>query len=215
MKLAFVGMSHLGQTYKKACEIRGFETVNWKEADLVFVTEDVTNHKDMTLVTHHLNDVIELPELIPIIVCSQIPPGFLRPYMKRLNLFYQVDTLIVNHALERAVFPERIIIGCKYRNEVLPVSYLAYLNVFNCPIFKMSLESAELIKLAINYFLAKQIETANEINKIAKKLNADYEEMIPAIRADARIGQTAYIKPGVVGGNLVRDVITIKELLND
>ena len=47
------------------------------------------------------------------IILSQVPPGFTRKvnWLKK-KLFYQVETLIFGDALKRAIYPERMIIGC-------------------------------------------------------------------------------------------------------
>jgi UDPglucose 6-dehydrogenase len=221
MKLGFIGMTHLGQTLKKASEIRGFDAVEASSnPDIMFVTRDVEDHDDLGQVTSNMERAIRCAigwyPYIPIVLVSQIPPGFTRPWTKnRGNIFYQVDTIIMNRALERATMPERFIIGCQDCEEDLPAPYAEYLAAFNCPIIKMSYESAELSKLAINYYLAKQIETTNALAAVARHVGANWDEMIPGLRLDARIGAHAYIRPGEVGGHLPRDVRTIERLIKE
>ena len=216
MLVGFIGLTHLGQTLRQASEIRGFATTDFDlhRADLVFVSIDVLNHENLDDVNACMRQAMELPESIPVVLASQVPPGYTRHWLQqRKNLFYQVDTIIMNRALERATFPERIIVGCEFKGERLPASYLEWLEAFRCPIIKMGIESAELTKLAINYFLAKQIEMANDMALAASMIGASYEEMIPALRSDARIGQTAYIEPGDIGGHLPRDTITMERII--
>src|SRR5262249_19882548 len=86
---------------------------------------------------------------------------------------------------------------------------------FNCPIVRMNYESAELCKLAINYYLAKQIETANELAQLADALGAYWPDVVSGLRLDKRIGEHAYIVPGEIGGHLPRDVKTIERLLEE
>ena len=46
-------------------------------------------------------------------VLSQVPPGFTRARLRPgLRLYYQVETLIFGRAMERALHPERFIVGC-------------------------------------------------------------------------------------------------------
>jgi UDPglucose 6-dehydrogenase len=225
VKVGFCGMTHLGQTLKKASEIRGFESVfvgpsRDDSCDVVFVALDVNDHDDLGDVTRCMNWMVRLPDHIPVVLVSQVPPGFTRPWLKqRGNIFYQVDTIIMNRALERATFPERFIIGYDrdvcYSSLGLPASYATYLAAFNCPVLTMSFEAAELSKLAINYYLAKQIETTNELAAVARHIGADWNAIILGLRLDARIGQHAYIRPGEVGGHLPRDVRTIERLLKE
>ena len=78
----------------------------------------------------------------------------------------------------------------------------------------MTYEGAELTKLAVNYYLSKQIEATNELARVAETLGIDWTEMIEGIRLDARIG--AYLAPGDPrGGHLARDVKTIEKLLEE
>ena len=48
-----------------------------------------------------------------------------------------------------------------------------------------------------------------------EKVSADWQEIMPALKLDQRIGKKAYIKPGlgISGGNIERDIFTIKEIL--
>lgn len=239
MRIGFCGMTHLGQTLKTASEIRGFETEctgphlpsgRAERCDIVFVTQDVQAHDDLSEVETCMAWAVGLPNHIPIVLVSQVPPGFTRPWLKkRGDIFYQVDTIIMNRALERATLPERFIVGCEPHNEFLrmrptnlPVAYMQhtatfyakYLTAFNCPVITMNFESAELSKLAINYYLAKQVEATNALAAVARHIGADWDEMIPGLRLDARIGAHAYIRPGEAGGHLPRDVRTIERLLS-
>jgi UDPglucose 6-dehydrogenase len=212
-------MTHLGQTLRKASEIRGFDIAvdRFEDCDVVFVTQDVEDHYDLVAVRMSMTSAIDLPVHIPIVLVSQVPPGFTRPWLKkRGNIFYQVDTIIMNRALERATLPERFIVGCEGGEDgIVPAAYGRFLMAFNCPVIWMSFESAELSKLAINYLLAKQLEAANALAAVARHIGADWDEMIPGLRLDARIGQHAYIRPGEVGGHLPRDVRTIERLLKE
>lgn len=217
LRIGFCGMTHLGQTLRKAAEIRGFDTTSCPDlnCDVVFVTEDVEDHDDLVDVREHMDWAVGLPVHIPVVLVSQVPPGFTRPWLQhRRNIFYQADTIIMNRALERATLPERFIVGCEDPAGDLPASYAAYLAAFNCPVVKMSFESAELAKLAVNYYLAKQIETTNALAAVARHIGAEWDEIIPGLRLDARIGAHAYILPGSVGGHLPRDIRTIDRLLS-
>ena len=137
--------------------------------------------------------------------------------MRKINfnkklLYYQVETLIFGKSLDRALNPERIIIGCNESNSKIKNSYLKYLKRFNCPIIKMSYESAELTKIAINIFLASSITTTNVLSEICSTIGANWEEIKPALKLDSRIGPKAYLKPGlgISGGNIERDIMSLK-----
>jgi UDPglucose 6-dehydrogenase len=77
----------------------------------------------------------------------------------------------------------------------------------------MRYESAELAKISINICLISSVTTANVISELCEKIGADWGEIAPALRLDKRIGQFAYINPGlgIAGGNLERDLVTLRE----
>jgi UDPglucose 6-dehydrogenase len=70
-----------------------------------------------------------------------------------------------------------------------------------------SLNSAELIKVTANAFLALKISFANSIAKLADKVNADVVEVMDAVGADKRIGR-AFLNAGrgYGGGCFPKDV---------
>jgi UDPglucose 6-dehydrogenase len=145
------------------------------------------------------------------VVLSQVPPGFTRA----AGLDYcQVETLIFGRAVERALRPERIIVGCADPSQPLPGPYAEYLSRFECPVLPMQYESAELTKIAINMFLVSSVSTTNTLAEICEAVGADWQEIAPALRLDARIGRHAYLSPGLglAGGNLERDLATVRRL---
>lgn len=69
------------------------------------------------------------------------------------------------------------------------------------------LESAELIKVTANAFLAMKITFANSIAKLADKTGADIDEVMSAVGSDARIGQAFFnASRGYGGGCFPKDV---------
>ena len=125
--------------------------------------------------------------------------------------------MIFGQAVERALFPERIIVGCS--KEIMKINpyYLKFLKRFNCPIIKMSYQSAEVTKIALNIFLASSITTTNILAETCKLSNGDWEEIKPALKLDKRIGQKAYVNPGlgISGGNIERDIISLNKIINN
>ena len=78
----------------------------------------------------------------------------------------------------------------------------------------MRYESAELAKISINFFLVSSVTTANILAEVCEKIGADWNEIVPALQLDKRIGKYAYLKPGlgISGGNLERDLATILKI---
>lgn len=161
-----------------------------------------------------------------LVILSQVPPGFTRRQALRLRqqrpqdgarLFYQVETLIFGRAVERALRPERYIVGCADPSEPLPASYARWLGAGGCPVLPMRYESAELAKISINMYLASSIGVTNTLAELAEAVGADWSEIAPALRLDKRIGADAYVSPGLglAGGNIERDLRTVSTLAQE
>jgi UDPglucose 6-dehydrogenase len=182
------------------------------------------NQSDLTVIDRLLDGVIA--ELAPgsvLVILSQVRPGYTRSQVRRLHevlarrhisLYYQVETLVFGRAVERALHPERFIIGCADPRQSLPAAYQELLSTFGCPLLPMRYESAELAKIAINIFLTASVTAANSLAEVCEKIGADWGEVVPALRLDKRIGPFAYLSPGLglAGGNLERDLETVKGL---
>lgn len=192
--------------------------------DIVYIAPDVpTDGKGISDLTP-IHQIIEnvLPHLNPtalLIILCQVPPGFTRKLEKQISLnrvYYQVETLIFGRAIERALYPERFIIGCDQPSSAIEPRFRKLLDAFNCPILPMRYESAELAKISINCCLVASISVANTLSEICEKIGADWHEIIPALKLDKRIGQYAYLAPGlgIAGGNLERDLTTVLNLGN-
>src|SRR3990167_4042967 len=144
------------------------------DCDIVYISSDVptddkgvsdlsTIHVLIQKVSENLN-----PNAILVILC-QVPPGFTRTLQKFIplaHLYYQVETLIFGKAVDRALFPERFIIGCADPNIELNKSFKNLLCAFDCPILTMKYESAELAKISINSYLVANISVANMLSEI-------------------------------------------------
>lgn len=195
------------------------------ECGLVFFSLDVvTNPRDRSD-TRPLETLVRkaIPGLRPgtvVVLLSQVDPGFTRkkllPLSRKAGLlaFYQVETLVFGRAVERALQPERFMVGAEDPASPLPESLQKWHKKFGGPVLVMGLESAELCKIAINFFLVSSICTANTLAEAAALAGADWAEIAPALRLDARIGLQAYLNPGlgIGGGNLPRDLQTLRRL---
>lgn len=157
------------------------------------------------------------PQAVLVVLC-QVPPGFTRALeLPKERLYYQVETLVFGRALERALNPERFIVGCADPAAPLPDPYRDFLAAFGCPTLPMRYESAELAKIAINCCLVSSISVANTLAELCERLGADWSEIVPALKLDGRIGQHAYLAPGlgIAGGNLERDLATVIRFANE
>jgi UDPglucose 6-dehydrogenase len=78
----------------------------------------------------------------------------------------------------------------------------------------MRTESAEMVKHALNSFLALSITFINEVARLCEHTGADAKEVSIGLKSEARIGPKAYLGPGgpFAGGTLARDVVTLSKL---
>ena len=192
-----------------------------RECDIVYLsldvpTDDGTGLSDLTAV-RSLIDGLEpgMSDQALLVVLAQVPPGFTRGLGRDpARTFYQVETLVFGDAVARALNPERIIVGCADPGAGLPARYLAFLEAFDCPLLTMAYESAEITKISINCMLTAAVSTSNMLAELCEKLGGDWNEVIPALQQDRRIGPYAYLKPGlgIAGGNLERDLATVADL---
>ena len=187
------------------------------QCNIVYIAVDVpTDDKgksDLTPIEEMINSVSKVmhSDALLVVLC-QVPPGFTRTLKWPVEqLYYQVETLIFGRAIERALFPERFILGCADSNQPLKPDLLKFLSAFDCPLLPMRYESAELAKISINMCLVASVSTANTLAEICEEIGADWSEIVPALRLDKRIGPHSYLKPGlgISGGNLERDLATV------
>jgi UDPglucose 6-dehydrogenase len=185
--------------------------------DVVYISTDVATDDRGT---SDLSDVQALIATVTrvlrnqaiLVVLCQVPPGFTRglPFPPE-RLYYQVETLVFGRAVDRALNPERFIVGCANPDAPLAPPYAAFLAAFGCPILLMRYESAELAKIAINCCLVASISVANTLAELCEGIGAVWTEIAPALKLDKRIGEHAYLSPGlgIAGGNLERDLATV------
>lgn len=218
--IGFAGNGHLMQYAAAAAHIKGFERITYtpvktgdspedlRKCDIVYICPDrpsnIEPQQMVDLVLPHLRE-----DAVLVIHC-QVEPGFTRSVNWPI-VHYHVETLKVNdEALKRALNPERIILG--YR-EYIDYRLYKFLSAFSCPIIEMSYESAELAKIALNIYLTAQVCTTNTLAAIADKIGANWNDIIPALQTDKRIGKDAYLKPGNgIGPHLMRDVKLINKI---
>ncbi len=198
------------------------------ECDVVCISLDTdtdeSNRSDLSGLELLVESVI--PWLAPgalVVLMSQVPVGFTRRLLKSIRsrqpevgvrLYYWVETLVIGDAVERCLRPQRIILGRDGEPEGIDVRFEALLSAFGCPVLKLSYESAELTKSAINLYLAVSVTYANVLADLCEARGASMGEIVPALRMDRRIGQYAYIRPslGIAGGNLERDLVHLRSL---
>jgi len=148
-----------------------------------------------------------------LIITSQVYCGFCDDLRKSIfksrqdiNIIYMAETLVMGKALERFIYPERLIFGGDKNN-----SFFKLLKKFNCPIFIYNYREAEMVKIAINLFLLISVSYANLMDLYCREFGFKFSTINKSIKLDKRIGINSYISPslGISGGHLERDLHSI------
>ena len=121
------------------------------------------------------------------------------------------EFLSEGRAIEDFVHPDRVVVGAFEEEHGDRVA--ALYEGFDAPIVRTSVESAEMIKLASNAFLATRISFANEIANVSEAVGADVDEVIEGMGLDRRIG-SSYLRPGIgYGGSCFPKDVSFLNLL--
>lgn len=185
--------------------------------DVVWVTYDTPVDKndcaDIKYVKDRIIGVMTfIKKEIPIIISSQLPLGSIASLENKFpdHIFICIpENLRHGTAVENFLYPDRIVVGIRKQEHYEIISPL----LTGKTVVIMNIESAEMVKHAINSFLAIEITFANELGDICKSFDISYDEVLKGLLTDSRIGLKARLKTGSAykGGTLARD---IKYLIN-
>src|SRR3954470_4084295 len=107
--------------------------------------------------------------------------------------------------------PDRVVVGDEgdWAGDAVVDLY----SPLEAPLVRTDIESAEMIKLAANAFLATKISFINEIANVCEEVGADVTEVARGMGLDDRIG-TQFLRPGIgYGGSCFpKDVSALKQL---
>lgn len=198
------------------------------DCDFVFISYDTpvdeNDDSDTSILTKSVTDLSKiLKNNSIIIISSQSPIGFcstLRTIIKNQNqtleLAYSPENLRLGEAIECYLHPDRIILGTNDKETENKCLELFENVQTKNNILCMSLESAEMVKHGINSFLATSIVFANHLSDICSETGANIKDVIKGIKSDPRIGNKAYLTPGIgfSGGTLGRDLKVLSKVNN-
>ena len=116
-------------------------------------------------------------------------------------------------AIADFMHPDRVVIGNSEDSRAFGDRVAALYEPLGAPIVRTDVESAEMIKLASNAFLATKISFINEIANVSEELGADVTEVARGMGLDERIGPQ-FLRAGVgYGGSCFpKDVSALKQL---
>jgi UDPglucose 6-dehydrogenase len=149
---------------------------------------------------------------------STVPVGTTRKLLERaraaapagaeVELAFNPEFLREGHAVADSLTPDRIVFGVisQWAEELMREVYATPL-ASGIPGLTMDLETAELVKVAANSFLATKISFINVLAEMCEASGADVIKLADAIGIDERIGRK-FLSPGVGfgGGCLPKDI---------
>jgi len=154
-------------------------------------------------------------------VTAQVPVGTCDQFIEliktkrpglKFSIAYTPENLRLGKAINLYRTPMLPVIGANEEKtfELLKEFYSpAQVNWQYC-----SLRTAEMLKHALNSFLALSITFANELGNLSDMLGVDGHRLAQLLRLEPRIGPHAMLMPGLgfSGGTLARDIQTLKHL---
>ena len=181
--------------------------------------EGESGHADLSFV-HGAADMLapHLASAALIVGKSTVPVGTARqalsrvraiaPAGRQVDLAWNPEFLREGFAVQDSLTPDRIVLGVTSdRAEGLLREVYAMPLAAGVPLLVMDLETAELVKVAANAFLATKISFINAMAEICEAAGADVIPLAEALGYDARIGRR-FLSPGLGfgGGCLPKDV---------
>ncbi len=156
-----------------------------------------------------------LPQGALVLISAQLPVGICRRLEAEFPEFHYAcspENLRLGRAIDAFEKADRVIVGI--RNDAKKPLLEELFAPFTPQILFMRTESAEMVKHALNSFLALSITFINEVARLCEHVGADAREVSAGLKSEPRIGPKAYLGPGgpFAGGTLARDVVTLTQL---
>ena len=156
-----------------------------------------------------------LPKGALVLISAQLPVGTCAKLEKEFPQFHfacSPENLRLGKAIDSFEKAERIIVGIHSDAKKAVLEKL--FKPFTPQILFMRTESAEMVKHALNSFLALSITFINEVARLCEHTGADAKEVSAGLKSEPRIGPKAYLGPGgpFAGGTLARDVVTLTKI---
>ncbi len=127
------------------------------------------------------------------------------------GIVYSPENLRLGQAIERFLNPPLPVLGS---DKAQAIEKVAALWPEDVRWDRVTLRTAEMVKHALNTFLATTITFANELGNLCDEIGADGYRIAEILRREPRVGPKAMLFPGLgfAGGTLARDVQTLRAL---
>lgn len=139
---------------------------------------------------------------ITLVVISTVLPGTTRAHLAPLcgpnvKLVYGPYFIAMSTTVADFLHPEFVLLGSDHPEAIADVADL-YRTMHDRPIHPVTIESAELTKVAYNCFISMKIVFANMIMEICQKTGADCDQVADGLAlATDRITSPAYMRGGM------------------
>jgi len=170
--------------------------------------------RDVETVAPYLEEgvIIHVTAQVPVGTCDRIRSLIraLRPGLS-FELVYSPENLRLGQAIERFRKPPLPVLGADNQNAIQKLESLyerAGVQWHHC-----GLRTAEMLKHALNAFLAMSVTFGNELGNLCDQLGADGHQLASLLRLEPRIGAKAMLSPGLgfSGGTLARDMCALRD----
>ncbi len=189
-------------------------------ADVLWLTYDTpvndNDESDVEFVLGNLRRALpHLPAGALVLISAQLPVGTcaqLEMEFPRFHFACSPENLRLGRAIDAFEKAERAVVGI--RDDAKKALLEELFKPFAAQTIFMRTESAEMVKHALNSFLALSITFINEVARLCEHTGADAREVSAGLKSEPRIGPRAYLGPGgpFAGGTLARDVVTLTKL---
>jgi len=119
------------------------------------------------------------------------------------RIVYNPEFLTERNAKEDFIHAEFLILGGEDEEDLETVEqmYADHSRCDPCPVFKVDLEAASMVKYTLNCFMATKVLFFNQINDIYNKCGTKtpWSDFINIMKADSRVGESHMFVPGPDG----------------
>lgn len=160
-----------------------------------------------------------------IFITAQVPAGTSARWRAKLaqaqpewrgQFLYMPENLRLGDALKCFRQPDRAVVGVfadtPAERERAVAQFRELTGLATTHLDVMGLQSAEMVKHALNAFLGMSVVFANEIADHCERMGANAWDVLSSLKRDARVGPKAFLRPGLgfAGGTIGRDLRTLE-----
>lgn len=177
--------------------------------DLVFVSVPTPMGSDgtidSTIIESVFYDIARLCTSHPIVVVKSTVTVDVLHRLENIydRIVYNPEFLTERNANLDFIHADFLILGGDDMNDLnyVEAAYKDNSRCNPCPVFKVDIEAASMVKYTLNTFMAMKVLFFNQINDIYNKCGTDtpWESFIDIMKADSRVGNTHMSVPGPDG----------------